>query len=318
MSDNDPQAQPESSADDVPNLGRLQQVDLREAWPHEARSFSPWLAERLDTLADAIGIQMELEGREVAVENFSADILARNPTDNSLILIENQLDHADHSHLGQILTYLAGLDVQTTIWIAQDFSEAHLSAIRWLNDHTADPFAFLAVKVQVVRIGNSPLAPVFEVLVRPNNWERRLARAVNASNEISQFRYAFWTHFLNRHPDAKRDGDVGFYSNRWRVLQDCKLVISYYVAKDHVGLFIRGLRGDAGEDVYARLEPHAAELEHELNASFGSPDGYHFFSQTFKADTGDRSQWDELADWLHERLSHYEATIKELAPQMET
>ena len=51
---------------------------------------------------------MELEGTEIPVEQFSADVLARNPVDNSLILIENQLEQTDHSHLGQILTYLAG------------------------------------------------------------------------------------------------------------------------------------------------------------------------------------------------------------------
>lgn len=58
---------------------------------------------------------MELEGQEVAVETFFADILARNPQDDSLVLIENQLENTDHTHLGQIMTYLASLKVQTVI-----------------------------------------------------------------------------------------------------------------------------------------------------------------------------------------------------------
>ena len=37
--------------------------------------------------------------------------------------------------LGQIMTYLAGLEARTIIWIAQGFRDAHLSAVRWLNDH---------------------------------------------------------------------------------------------------------------------------------------------------------------------------------------
>ena len=100
----------------IPELGNLEQVDLRQAWPHEARSFTPWLSENLEILSSVIGIPLELEGQEVAVEQFSADILARNPRDDSRVLIENQLEQSDHGHIGQIMTYLAGLDVNTVIW----------------------------------------------------------------------------------------------------------------------------------------------------------------------------------------------------------
>ena len=90
-------------------LGTLKNVNLREAWSHEAQDFTPWLADNLDRLSAAIGIPLELEGQEVSVDSFSADILARNPQNDSRVLIENQLEQTDHTHLGQILTYLAGL-----------------------------------------------------------------------------------------------------------------------------------------------------------------------------------------------------------------
>ena len=51
------------------------------------------------------------------VGSFSADILARNPVDDGVVLIENQLEASDHGHLGQIMTYLAGLQAQTMVWI---------------------------------------------------------------------------------------------------------------------------------------------------------------------------------------------------------
>ncbi|WP_172820809.1 hypothetical protein [Cyanobium sp. NIES-981] len=127
------------------NLGTLESVDLREAWSHEAHSFTPWLAENLDRLSQAIGIPLELEGQEVSVSTFSADILARNPQDDGLILIENQLEITDHNHLGQILTYLAGLEAKIVVWIAKEFPDPHLSAVRWLNDHTVEPLSFFAV-----------------------------------------------------------------------------------------------------------------------------------------------------------------------------
>ena len=87
-------------------------------------------------------LRLSLEEREVDVEGFSADLMARDSLDDSLVLIENQLEGSDHTHLGQIMTYLAGLDASTVIWIAREFHEAHLSAIRWLNSHTPDKYAF--------------------------------------------------------------------------------------------------------------------------------------------------------------------------------
>ena len=71
-------------------FGRLEPVDLRTAWRHEALNFTPWLAENLDRLSQAVGIDMILEDTEVKIDRFSADILARNAQDDSLVLIENQ------------------------------------------------------------------------------------------------------------------------------------------------------------------------------------------------------------------------------------
>ena len=132
------------------DFGELKEVGLRQAWPHEANNFTPWLAENLDKLSQVIGIPMELVGTEMSVGQFSADIVARYPVNGSLVLIENQLEWTDHTHLGQVLTYLAGTEAQTVIWIAGKFTNPHLSAIRWLNEHTFDPYAFFAVRVKVV------------------------------------------------------------------------------------------------------------------------------------------------------------------------
>ena len=86
-------------------FGELIDVDISEVWPHEAQHFTPWLADNLDRLSRELGIRLALEGTEVAVEEFSADILAINREDGSRVLIENQYGWSDHRHLGQILTY---------------------------------------------------------------------------------------------------------------------------------------------------------------------------------------------------------------------
>ena len=90
-------------------LGTLERVPLRDAWPHEAVDFIPWLAQEdnMAVLGDELGMELALEAQEKDVGPFRADILARDVQSDQLVLIENQLDKTDHGHLGQLLTYAA-------------------------------------------------------------------------------------------------------------------------------------------------------------------------------------------------------------------
>ena len=299
----------------IPTLGTLQPVDLREAWNHEAHSFTPWLATHLDELSAQLGIPLELEGQEVLVESFRADILARNPQDDTLVLIENQLEGSDHSHLDQIMTYLAGLEAHTIVWVAADFRESHLSALKWLNEHTDDSFAFFAVKVKAVRISDSPIAPVFEVVTRSNNWERKLhaiAQETRQMSSIGQFRKTFWTYYVNRFPDELARGQADAASSRWRVLDDIGLVVTIDLAQGEVGVFIRGPRGTPSTEVYEQLLPHLDRLQGATGAAPGPPDRGHYFVSTLKGKSPDQSQWQHLTDWLHTTADAYAALLLEI------
>ncbi len=295
-----------------PTLGKLIEVNLRDAWDHEAHSFTPWLADHLDELAAKIGIPLELEGQEVAVETFAADILARNPQDGSLVLIENQLEGSDHIHLGQIMTYLAGLNAHTVVWIAATFREPHLSALKWLNDNTDETFAFFAVQVKAVRIGDSSIAPIFEVLIRPNHWERKLQAIAKATGDLSptgQFRKAFWSHYVDRFPDEQARYPADAAISRWRSLDDLGLTLSLFLAKTYVGVFIRGERGTSTEAVYTLLEPHVEQLSERLGVGIGSK---YLFNTSYSADVTNPANWDDLADWLHSTADDYETALREL------
>ena len=76
-------------------LGTLQRVALREIWPDEARDFTPWLAsdENITLLGDAINLELEVEGQELGVGPYRADILCKDTSDDDhYVLIENQLE----------------------------------------------------------------------------------------------------------------------------------------------------------------------------------------------------------------------------------
>ena len=283
----------------------LNEINLRVAWPDEARDFTPWLSQHLERLSHAIGIPMELEGTEVPVEQFSADVLARDPTDNSLVLIENQLEPTDHNHLGQILTYLAGLEARTIIWIAREFREPHLSAVRWLNTHTQDPFAFFAVQVKVLRIGNdqsSPVSPVFEVLEKPNGWDRKITDTRNeALNELQKFRHDFWQAYAEQYPEDIQLSPHFKDSNVFHNING--LVVSQYLAQRGVGVYLQTDNYRYGNEDRELARIQKLRLEERGIATTGSNSQHP--GTTLSTDSRDRSNWPDMREWLHDVLNKF-------------
>jgi hypothetical protein len=182
-----------------PKLGRLERVDLRYVWESEGGDFTPWLAQpdNLEILSDAIGIVLEHEATEKNVGPFRADILCRDTRTDNWVLIENQLSRTDHTHLGQLLTYAAGLEAVNIVWIAQPFTDEHRAALTWLNEITDDRFAFFGLEIEAWRIGDSPAAPKFNVVVKPNEWTRTISDAVNqaAVSPTRQAYQEYWADF---------------------------------------------------------------------------------------------------------------------------
>lgn len=289
------------------NLGKLVDVDIRGAWSHEALSFTPWLAANLDRLSEALGLPIELVETERAVGPYFADILATSPRNGANVLIENQLEASDHKHLGQIMTYLAGLEAETVIWIAADFADEHLSAIRWLNLHTVDRFSFFAVKVRAVRIGDSPIAALFDVIEKPNNWDRAVqesSRSAAGYSERGKRNLEFWTYAIARRPNLGAGYEPDALNNRWFRMADTSLVISYYVYMKGVGMFIRGPRGTDRTHTIDVLGPHVEALEASLGAKRDKD-----FGASLIIKTDDRANWDAMADWLSEKLEFYKSTL---------
>jgi len=166
-------------------LGRLEQVDLRNIWISETSDFTPWLArpENLEVLGKSLGIDLELEAQEKTVGPFRADILCKDIGGGHWVLIENQLERTDHLHLGQLLTYAAGLQAATIVWIAAKFADEHRATLDWLNNITDGKFRFFGLEVELWRIGNSPAAPRFNVVSKPNDWSQSVRKGADAIDE---------------------------------------------------------------------------------------------------------------------------------------
>ena len=146
------------------DLGAIERVDLREVWPHEAQDFTPWLAENLDKLGEALGLDLELQSAEAAVGPFSLDVLARDSGSDRPVIIENQLETSDHDHLGKLLTYAAGYDAYAVVWLTREFRDEHRAALDWLNQRTVEDTAFFGVVVEAWQIDGSRPAPHFRTV----------------------------------------------------------------------------------------------------------------------------------------------------------
>ena len=71
------------------------------------------------------------------------------------IIIENQLEKTDHSHLGPLLTYASSFDAPIIVWVAVNIRDEHKQAIEWFNRNMTENISFFLVKIEVWKIGNS-------------------------------------------------------------------------------------------------------------------------------------------------------------------
>lgn len=177
------------------NLGILKEItDLRKVWPHEASDFTPWVAENVELLGDAVGLDITVDETESSVGDFNVDIYASETGTDRKIIIENQLEDTDHDHLGKLITYASGKGADVVIWVVKHAREEHKAAIEWLNNHTEDKIGFFLCEIKLFQIGDSQLAPSFVVVEKPNDWTKEIKKTAEM-NPTQQQRLEYWQAF---------------------------------------------------------------------------------------------------------------------------
>ena len=180
-------------------LGRLEEVNVRELWIHEQCDFSNWLAkeENIELLNEVLGLTLVDIEKEVFVGAYRCELVAKDETSGQNVIIENQLEASNHDHLGKIVTYASGLDANVIVWIAKEAREEHRSAIEWLNNNTNKNINFFLIEIHAYKIGNSLYAPKFEIVEKPNDFIKN-AKIQTGSEELNKSqseRLVFWTRF---------------------------------------------------------------------------------------------------------------------------
>lgn len=305
---------------EIPKLGTLTRIDLREVWKSEPYSFTPWLAEseNLNALAQVLELDaLELVQTEQQVSEFSVDIVAKIAGSDDIVVIENQLERTDHRHLGQAITYAAGTQAKAIVWVAPEFAEGHRAAIDWLNRMTPEDIGFFGVEVGAVRIGDSVPAPVFTVVARPNNWARQVRDAATAPGPDALKNIAYWAAFnlvaeakgLRANPRRETKGN-----NIYVLLQRSEMVEAYasaYLSRSKAGeigayLYLKAPDGETMDAWRAIFEPKLSEL----SEVFGAPlrvSGQRgtrliWILCSLAAHPDESSDWERQHDWLAEHM----------------
>ncbi len=251
-------------------LSKLNKVELRDVWGHEALDFTNWLAqhENLDSLSEAVGVEIKLIKTEASVGKFNVDILAEEEASGRKIIIENQLEPTNHDHLGKIITYASGYDAEIIIWIVQEVRDEHQKAVDWLNDHTDEKINFFLIKIELWQIEESNPAPKFEIIVSPNEWAKAI-KTNQTNSELTNTKLQqldFWSKFKNY--VQINDKRIRLRSPRPQHWYD----VSIGSSEAHVALTINTRENliaceiyiSRNKDLYNFLQERAVQIEKEI------------------------------------------------------
>jgi hypothetical protein len=275
-------------------FGKLEKVNLREHWAKEDTEFTPWLSDQdnLRFLGESIGMELELVETETHVGPFRADILCREINSEAYVLIENQLEQTDHLHLGQLMTYAAGLDAVYIIWIAQAFNDEHRAALDWLNHITTEGFYFFGIEVELWKIGNSLPAPKFNIVSKPNEWTKAIRTKQQASkSQRAAMYFDLWNQLVEymrpKFPNLEYPNPIGMHWIRFPMM-DSRAVISYAPTKKKLSLYVL-FRGDDPMGWFQHVKGDSKAFQEEIG---------HILEWVIEDDGSGHAKW--FTDFNHE------------------
>jgi hypothetical protein len=321
-----------SSASKTSNFGKLTVVPLREGWEHEASQFTPWLAgeENLELLSEALGIELELTGQEQSVGAFSADILCKDTVTGHTVLIENQLEKTDHTHLGQIITYAAGLDARTVVWISAKLREEHRAAVDWLNENTVESLQFFGVEFELWRIGDSAPAPKFNVVSKPNDWSKAVSEVAHslASGALSptkQQQQRYWAalgeHLLRKSKSIRPQKALPQHWTNFSIGRSgMNIAATINTVKNRIGVELWISNGSAKEQ-FSSLKGKKDEIESRMQEHLewqGLPDSKGARIVVYKTDVDptDESGWPEQHEWLVKQIEKFNTVFRPIVREL--
>lgn len=153
----------------------VQPIGAKEVWSSEGtnrieeKSMSPFVRDVIADISYITEYDLEVQELEMPIGDLRADIVCKDKVTGDIVVIENQLEHSDHSHLGKSLTYLSNLGAKSLVWICENFKEEHKKALECLNEITSDEFSFYGLELKFEKYQDSEVFYSFNSVVVPSS-----------------------------------------------------------------------------------------------------------------------------------------------------
>ena len=197
-------------------------------------------------------------------------------------------------------------------------TEEHRATLDWLNNITDESFRFFGLEVELWRIGESPAAPKFNVVSKPNDWSRSVAQAARAIDdaELTETRLRqreYWTasNSVLEATGGSLSGNRKPQPQSW---------MSYAIGRSNLNLAAVMIRpknqiraelyiaGDSAKAYLGLLKEQKQAIEQELGCALEWEDlpsrwDCRIACYLVDVDPDDEADWPRQHKWLADRLN---------------
>jgi hypothetical protein len=204
------------------------------------------------------------------------------------------------------------------IWISKTFTDEHRAALDWLNRATVKGVDFFGVEVELWKIGDSNLAPKFNVVSKPNEWSKSMrARRDADQSERTAILSSLWTSFIDyirqNAPVLNPPKPTGMPWIRFH-FGDVRCSVSYAPSKQQMNLYLLfGGSDPIGFQQYIQenSEKFNKEIQTELDWKHDK-DGIKYGCAAFDFNHKNQSEYEERFSAIIKVLSLLKKAIETL------
>jgi hypothetical protein len=310
---------------------KLEKVDIHKLWDGGVTDFIPWLSEEenIVELGNATGMELDVQDQEQNAGVFKADILCKDVLTDRFVLIENQLERTDHTHLGQLIAHAAVLEAATVIWITSVFDEEHFVALNWLNKITNESFNIFGIEIDAYKIGDSLPAPKFNVIVKPDGWTKQAIKPISSQklSNTELLKLEYWQGLKNfMEANNSFVKLLGTPPKSWFNISDDKgkyfLSVTINPQESSLNIWLN-IIGEKAKDDFDRLSEIAykdslIEVNHDLRwYKIHSQAGCTITLKTY-ADFMEKNDWTNQFAWFKENLEKFDKFFRTKIKELKT
>ena len=178
-----------------------------------------------------------------------------------------------------------------------------------LNEHTDEDINIFLCKIELWKIGDSDVAPKFQIVSSPNNWTKTFK--TDPDNDINMLQYEYWVKlneeidknypmFNSRNPQGRPWHDLYI----GRPLAHIKLIFNTQISAMKVNLTIPDSK-EFFDYLFDSKDEIESELGYELNWKRLDNKKVSHIEIMRKSDIEDSSSWDENIEWHLTKVAEF-------------